>query len=67
MNKIDDSEYTAAWKELDEQPANNSAVPAELKQPKPKQEAGFMDKLKVVQKALFTSDKPRISTAGIVR
>jgi hypothetical protein len=67
MTKINDSEYTAAWQEMDEQPVNNSAVPAALKQPKPKAESGFMDKLSVVKDALLTSNKPRTSTAAVVR
>ncbi len=68
MATMNDSEYTAAWSEMnDEQPVKNSAVPAELKQPKLKQETGFMDKLNVVKDALLSSNKPRTNTMGGVR
>jgi hypothetical protein len=46
LTKVDDSEYSAAWNEMnDEHHSKNSAVPAELKQSKPKSKPGFMDKL----------------------
>ena len=68
MTKMDDSEYTAAWNEMnDEHHSKNSAVPAELKQSKTKSEPGFMDKLGAVKDALLSSSKPRTSTAAVVR
>ena len=59
MNKMNDSEYTAAWNELEQQ--------EQPVQPKRKTESGFMDKLSVVKDELLTSNKPRTSTAGVVR
>ena len=59
MATMNDSEYSEAWKELeqDEKPA----------QPKPKTESAFMDKLNVVKDALLSSNKPRTNTMGGVR
>lgn len=68
MTKMDDSEYSAAWSEMnDEHHSKNSAVPAELKQSKPKSEPGFMNKLGAVKDALLTSNKPRTNTLAAVR
>ncbi len=67
MATMNDSEYSEAWNEMNEQPVKNSALSAELKQSKPKSEPGFMDKLNVVKDALLSSNKPRTNTMGGVR
>lgn len=57
-SQLNDSEYLNAWKEMDE---------AEKPKSKEQKDDGCMEKLKVISKALLTTNKPRTSTMGGVR